>query len=231
MNSTGNFLFTVCSTLISICSVSFSDEHGMGKVIWIVQGGIKHGNIAGRNQLDGVSGATKTLWNASACAEFMVGKLHLETGFILGQTDQHIDYYPTKPERQSESGEKNISLFLLDVPVLYNVQFFPVSLHNRESCRLVVGIGAFASFVLSHRIVSIGSPTMEKLSNWALGPFFRFSYFPVELKGLRPGLYCDIYRSFLPKYFYDQPYFKQNGTAGQLGMINIGISMRFGQKA
>jgi hypothetical protein len=212
--------------IVFSAGVVFPQESVFKNFTWLFGCGIKHASIVGRNRVDGVSGATKTLWNASAGTEIKIKGHYIETGFSFGQTDQHITYHPSalNPDLTA-TGERNISLLLLDIPVLYNFHFLPSTTHP-ESGRLIAGIGAFASCVLSKQIESIGAVSSEKLSGMALGPLFRLSYFPLDLPRIRPGLYFDFCRSFFPKNFYDDPYFKQNGIAGQLGTINAGICFR-----
>jgi hypothetical protein len=180
----------------------------------------------GKSTLDGVSGATKRRWNAAVEAEVAIRGHYLETGLSVGETDQHIEYSPPSPDPRVPSGRRAIKLLLLDVPLLYNFHFFPGSPAHRETARLVVGLGAFTSFVLSKSITAAGAPMPENISSYALGPFFRASLYPLALPGINPGVYFDYYRSLAPKYFYDQPYFKQNGIAGQLGTINAGFCLR-----
>jgi hypothetical protein len=226
MRKIGTFFAFVSAIALMLRHDGFSEEGLLSDLTWILQGGIKHGSVVGRTRVDGMTGATKTLWSASGGAEFKVKRHHLEGGLIFGQTDQHLDYRPEGMDIIKQvSGPMDISLSLLDVNVLYNFHFFPAAA-DRENGRLIVGIGPFASFVLSKEIDFSGVAGPDKLSSWAMGGFFRFSYFPVELNRVRPGLFFDFYRSFFPKYFYDYAYFKDNGISGQLGTINFGISFR-----
>jgi hypothetical protein len=225
------FLISGLILLASIGSTVYCREDFFHDLTWLVQGGIKHGSIVGRNKVDGMSGATKTLWNASAAAEFKIKGHRLQTGLIIGKTDQRVNY-SVSPESPFEgvSDGRNISLLLLDIPVLYNFHFFSDSPKGNANGKLIAGIGGFASFVLSKRIdthVNRHDLTpSEKMSDWVIGPFFRLTYLPLDFGRIQPGLFFDFYRSLAPKYFYDDPYFKQNGIAGQLGTINFGISFR-----
>jgi hypothetical protein len=217
--------------VVAICTTAFTEGTLMDNFTWIIQGGIKRGSIVGRNMTDGVSGATKTLWNGTAGAEVKLGRHYLETGVILGQTDQQVNFEPGVADITSTASGQNISLLLLDIPVLYNFHFFPGRPREDESSRLLLGVGAFASFVLSNTITYSGTPDKGKLSKCALGPFFRLSYYPVRIKSVCPGLYFDFYRSLVPKYFYDQTLFRQSGIAGELGTINLGLSVRIHKRA
>jgi hypothetical protein len=226
MNRLRVFFISAFLVVFSIFSTAFAEDYVFGRLSGTIRGGIKRGGIVGKSSLDGVSGATRTLWNAAVEAEVAIKGHYIETGLSVGETDQHVEYYPLSPDPLVASGERNIKLLLLDIPLLYNFHFFPLSPLHRENGRLVVGAGVFASFVLSKEITAVGSPMPEKLSTFALGPFFRVSVYPVEISGISPGLYFDYYRSMAPKYFYDHPYFKQNGIAGQLGTMNFGMCLR-----
>jgi hypothetical protein len=220
------------SGFLSVAAMSagvFSQESIFHNFTWIARGGLKHGSIVGRNQVDGMSGATKTLWSVSAGTEFKVKGHYVETGLNIGKTDQHVHYESLVVGRDIIAiGNRDMSLLLLDIPLLYNFHFFPSKTADAQSSRLVAGVGPFASIVLSKRMSSEGTlRSPEKMSDWALGPFFRLSYFPLEFRRLTPGFYFDFYRSFLPKSFYDNAYFKQNGLAGQLGTMNFGVSFRY----
>jgi hypothetical protein len=198
-------------------------------VTWILQGGIFHGSIVGRNKVDGVSGATKTLWSASAGAEVKIKAHHFQIGCDFGKTDQHIDYQPLSQGGTYDPfrGKRDISLLLLNVPLLYNFHFYPAA---DGIGRLTIGVGGFASFVLSKQINSqADSPGLlppASISSCALGPFFRVAFFPLDFERIQPGLFFDYYRSFIPNHFYDDALFRQNSIAGQLGIISCGISFR-----
>ena len=146
----------------------------------------------------------------------------MEAGFSIGKTDQSIQL----SDRQTETGNGNISLLLMDIPVLYNFHFSPSASSGGKYDRFIVGVGAFVSVVLDREIETAGMIQSGKLSNWAIGPYTRLSCYPFNINGVQPGLYLDMYRSFAPGYFYDQALFKQNGIAGQLGTI-ASIRKRF----
>jgi hypothetical protein len=230
MEKKGTLLLLVLIAVLSLGGTVYCQENFPPKnVTWILQGGIFRGSIVGRNKVDGVSGATKTLWSASAGAEVKIKKHHLQIGCDLGKTDQHIDYQPI-PENSATDpfrGKRDISLLLLNIPVLYNFHFYPAADGNG---RLTIGVGGFASFVLLKQINSqADSPGFlppAGISSCALGPFFRLAYFPLDFERIQPGLFFDFYRSFIPNHFYDDGLFRQNSIAGQLGIISCGISFR-----
>jgi hypothetical protein len=225
MNRIGKWLLGVGILIFSFDSAAYCQEGFFRDVTWILQGGLFHGSIVGRNEVDGMSGATKTLWSASAGAEVNIKGHYLQTGITIGKTDQHVNYVPP-PDMFVIAGERDISLLLLDVPILYNFHFLSEHAGGGDKSCLIASAGGFASFVLSKRIDLHGSMTPAKMSNWALGPFFKLAWFPLDFGRMQPGIFLDFYRSFFPKYFFDHPYFKQNDIAGQLGIINTGISFR-----
>lgn len=214
--------------LIPVLSVSAFclERDAKDNIAWIFQGGIFNGSIVGRSKVDGISGATKSHPGVSAGAEFKIQQHTLYIGGNIGKTDQHIAYHPViSPEVR---GTRDISLLLLDIPVLYSFHLMRDSIGGDG--KMVIGLGGFASVVLSEKIESHpdspGSLPGAKVSNVAAGPFFKVLYYPLAFGKLQTGVYFDFYRSFVPVYFYDDPYFRENNNAGQLGVINLGISVR-----
>lgn len=213
-----------CMVILVVCSQCFSKNTVINGMAWIVHGGIKHGSIVGRSKdIDGLSGASKTLWDASAGTELTIRKHHMEIGISIGETDQRLQL----SDPQTETGNRNISLLLMDIPVLYNFHFSPYTSSGETYDRIIVGIGAFVSVVLEKEIETAGMIQSGKLSNWAAGPYLRLAGYPLNINGVQPGIYLDIYRSFTPRYFYNQPLFRQNGISGQLGSIDLGVAVKF----
>jgi hypothetical protein len=200
------------------CEAGFLQKN----VTWIVDGGVYHGSIVGRNKVDAVSGATKTSFAGSAAAEFNVAGHYVSAGVNIAQSGQHIDY---KDTANGITGERDISLLLLDLPLLYNFHMFKKPSGGRDNPRLIIGLGAFVSFVLSKHIEQNGSVPSASLSLWTMGPYMRIAGYPFSFGRFQPGLYLDFYRSFVPKV-YDEIYFRQNSIAGQLGIMNFGLSLR-----
>jgi hypothetical protein len=192
-------------------------------VLWILETGVYHGSIVGRNNNDAVSGATKTWVTGSGAAEFKVVGQYLSAGVNLAQSDQHVDYNDLA---NGIAGERDISMLLLDLPVLYNFHLFtnPSGVHDNP--HLILSLGGFMSFVLSKQITESGILKPEEMSSWALGPYLRVAGYPFAFRSFQPGLYLDFYRSFVPK-FYDDVYFRQNSISGQLGILSCGLSFRF----
>jgi hypothetical protein len=195
-------------------------------ITWILQVGAYHGSIVGRNRVDAVSGATKTSVAGSAVAEIKVAGQYLSAGVNVAQSGQSVDY---NDPANGVAGERDISLLLLDLPLLYNFHLLTKPSGGRDNPRLILSLGGFMSFVLSKQIVetgTVGAADPEKLSSWALGPYLRVAGYPFAFGGFQPGLYLDFYRSFLPR-FYDDVYFRQNSISGQLGILSGGLSFRF----
>jgi hypothetical protein len=190
---------------------------------WLVQAGAYHGSIVGRNRVDAVSGATKTSATGSVAAEFKVLGHYISAGVNVAQTGQNIDY---KDTANGITGERDISLLMLDLPLLYNFHLFKKPSGGRDNPKLIVSLGGFISFMLNKNIESTGSTPPALLSQWAMGPYLRFAGYPFTFGRFQPGLYLDFYRSFLPKV-YDETYFKQNSISGQLGILSGGLSFRF----
>jgi hypothetical protein len=192
-------------------------------VSWMVQAGAYHGSIVVHNNVDAVSGATKTSVCGSAAAEFKVANHYISAGVNIAQVGQNIDYKDTV---NGITGERDISLLLLDLPLLYNFHLFTKPSSGRDNPRLILSLDGFMSFVLSKQESQTGAVKPEKMSSWALGPYLRIVGYPFSYGRFQPGLYLDFYRSFIPT-FYDEPYFKQNSISGQLGILSGGLSFRF----
>jgi hypothetical protein len=182
-----------------------------------------HGSIVGRDKVDAITGATQSTMAGSAAAEFKLAGHYVSAGVNLGKTNQHVDY---KDTANGITGDRNISLLLLDLPLLYNFHLLKKPSGDRDNPRLILSIGGFLSLVLSKNIEPTGSVPPATLSGWALGPYLRAAGYPFKFGRFQPGLYLDFYRSFAPK-FYDEVYFRKSSIGGQLGIINTGVSLRF----
>lgn len=189
---------------------------------WTDQGNIYHGSIVGRTPVDGITGATPNTHGGTIGVEYNLKGHFIQLMSTYGRTKQTIIYCPPA---EPVAGEREIKLYLLDIPVMYNFHFFPKERYGREFPRLILSVGAFGSFVLHQTIVdtTLGSSVV---SSWALGPFFRAAYYPWPFRRLQPGVFVEFYRSFVPKV-YDDPFFRQNSISGQLGILNSGLSLRF----
>lgn len=209
------------------CCLCHSKDRQMSscqrKTTFLLQGGLYRGSIVGKNKVDAVSGATKSAFGGSVAAEWKIKGNYIQGGFTIGKTDQQIDYNDIAT---GIIGRRNVSMLLLDVPILYDFHMFPRYSEGRDCPWMIIGLGGFGSFVLSKDVNETGHLESKKLSSWAAGPFLKFAVYPFELRRFQPGLYLDFYRSLLPN-FYDDPYFKANAMAGQLGIINMGLSIRF----
>jgi hypothetical protein len=192
-------------------------------VSWILEAGAYHGSIVGRNKVDAVSGATKTSVAGSVAAEFKVLGHYVSAGVNIAQSGQTIDY---KDTANGITGERDISLLLLDLPLLYNFHLLTKPSGGRDNPRLVLSLGGFFSVILDKKIDQSGSTPSAKLSSWGLGPYLRIAGYPFAFGRFRPGLYLDFYRSFVPR-FYDEVYFRQNSISGQLGILSCGLSLKY----
>jgi hypothetical protein len=201
------------------CEAGFLQKN----VTWIVGGGVYHGSIVGRNKVDAVSGATKTAFGGAAAAELNIKGQYIQAGLNIGLTDQTINYNDTA---QGIVGRRDISLVLLDAPLLFNFHLLKNPSGDRDNPRLILSIGGFISFVLSKRVTESGTVAPADMSSWALGPYLRIAGYPFTFGRFQPGLFLDFYRSFAPK-FYDDVYFRQNSISGQLGILSCGLSVRF----
>ena len=197
---------------------SFKDN-----ITWLVQAGAYHGSIVGRNRVDAVSGATRTSVGGSVAAEVKVLGQYLSLGINVGQTGQSIDY---KDTANAVTGGRDLSLLLVDVPLLYNFHFFKNPSGGRDNPRLVIGLGVFLSLLADWRVADDGSTPPATLSRWGCGPYLRAAGYPFAFGRFQPGLYLDVYRSFVPR-LYDEVYFRQNSISGQLGILTGGLSLRF----
>lgn len=193
------------------------------RVTWLVQLGAYHGSIVGRNRVDAVSGATRTAVAGAVAAEVKVLGQYLSLGVNLGQTGQSIDY---NDAANAITGSRDLSLLLVDFPLLYNFHLFTNPSGGRDNPRLVLGLGVFLSAVANWKVVDAGSTPSAKLSRYGCGPYLRLAAYPLAFGRFQPGLFLDVYRSFVPR-FYDEAYFKQNSISGQLGILTGGISLRF----
>lgn len=216
--------FPVAVMVAGIISVALGEDGFLqNNVAWLLEAGVFHGSIVGRNRVDAVSGATKTSVSASAAAEVKVLGQYISAGVNIEQTGQSIDYKDTV---NSMTGTRDISLVLLDLPLLYNIHLLRKPLCGRDNPRLVLSIGGFLSFVLSKQVDETGAPAASHIASGALGPYLRVAGYPFAFGRFQPGLFLDFYRSFVPR-FYDDVYFRQNSISGQLGILSAGLSMRF----
>jgi hypothetical protein len=222
----GTYGVAIVSLLMAFgitADASGADNFLQKSVTWIVQGGVFRGSIVGRNKIDAVTGATKTAFSGAAATEFNIKGHYLQVGANIGQTSQTVEYHDAS---KGIDGTRDISLLLLDLPLIYNFHLFTDHSGGHNTPRLVLGLGGFSSFVLSRRIDESGAVGNASMSSWAMGPFLRAAAYPYALNRFQPGLFFDFYRSFVPQ-FYDDAYFKANSIAGQLGIINFGLSIRY----
>ena len=180
-----------------------------------------HGSVVGRNKIDGLTGATKNGHGTAVGVEYNLKGHALQAEVSFGWTKQSIDY---GPPAEALSGKRDITLYLLDIPIMYNFHLLKKERFGREFPRLILSTGGFGSLVLKQKIVD---STLESadVSLWALGPYLRAAYYPWPFKWLQPGIFLEFHRSFVPKV-YDDVFFNENGIAGQLGIMNVGITLR-----
>ncbi len=206
-----------------IVGAAFSGEAlaGLRDFVFTLQGNRYHGSIVGRNRVDGLTGATKNGHGATLGVEYNLKGHPLQASATFGWTKQNVSY---GPPAENVQGNREIKLYLLDIPVMYNFHLLKTERFGRMFPRLILSSGAFITFVLRQQISDsvLISPDVSKL---AMGPFLRAAYYPYPFKYLRPGIFLEFYRSFVPKV-YDDPLFRQNGIAGQLGIMNFGIAVR-----
>jgi hypothetical protein len=219
------FMFLSVSVMMAglICAAPGEEGFLRNNVAWLVEAGVFHGSIVGRKRIDAVSGATRTSVSASTAAEVKVLGQYVSAGVNIEQTGQSIDY---KDTANSVTGTRDISLVLLDLPLLYNIHLLKQPSGGRDNPRLVLSIGGFVSFVLSKRMDETGTPAPYHMASGALGPYLRVVGYPFAFGRFQPGLFLNFYRSFVPR-FYDDVYFRQNSISGQLGILSAGLSMRF----
>lgn len=189
-------------------------------LVWSVQGSVYHGSIVGRNNVDGITGASPNTFGSTMSAEYNLKGHFIQAMATFGRTKQTITY---GPPAQTVAGEREINLYLLDIPVMYSFHFFSQERFGRELPRLILSAGAFGSIVLHQEIVDTVMKSSD-VSSWALGPFLRIAYHPWPFKWLQPGVFLDFYRSFVPNV-YDDPLFNENGMAAR-GILNMGIALR-----
>jgi hypothetical protein len=115
---------------------------------------------------------------------------------------------------------------LLDLPLLYNLHLIKNPAGDRDNPRLVLSLGGFCTFVLNRKTDDVGTAPSATLSSWGLGPYLRAAAYPIAFGRFQPGLYLNFYRSFAPK-FYDEIYFRQNSSSGQLGILSCGLSLKY----
>lgn len=214
---------------LCFCTVAAAvdDDLPQRKFIWTVQGNVYHGSIVGRTKVDGISGASPNTHGATVGVEYNLKGHFLQMMLTYGRTKQTIEYNLTE---QGIAGKREIRLHLFDLPLMYNFHFFRKPAYNRDNPRLILSPGIFFSFLLNKTVNDSGSlESLEtsKYSPWASGIFLRAAWYPYPFKAVQPGIFLEFYRSFLPKPVYDDPYFRENGISGQLGILNTGISLRF----
>ncbi|MBN1575222.1 MAG: hypothetical protein JW913_01625 [Chitinispirillaceae bacterium] len=212
------YCLTACIAAVSLFG---EDVPRTRNLIFNLQGNFYHGSIVGRNHVDGISGATKNGHGTTVGVEYNLKGHPLQAEVTFGWTKQSIHY---GPPTEAVAGERDIKLYLLNIPVMYSFHFFPKQRFGRDFPRLILSAGAFGSFTLLQEIVD---STLESpdVSSWALGPFLRAAYYPWPFKWLQPGIFLEFYRSFVPNV-YDDRLFNDDGIAGQLGIMNMGISLR-----
>jgi hypothetical protein len=191
-------------------------------LIWTTRFNVYHGSIVGRNKVDGLSGATKSLHSGTIGVEYNLKGHYLQGLVTLGRTRQTLSYHLPS---EGISGERSIDLWLLDIPLMYNFHFFTRERFGRDNPRLILSTGGFVTFLL-HESITDSSLSSPHASSWALGPFVRAAFFPFAFRLLQPGVFLELYRSFAPTV-YDDRFFKENGISGQLGILNTGFSLRF----
>lgn len=223
MNIRNQASLTVCfAVCIAVDAVFGEPVLRSRNFIFDLQGNIfYHGSIVGRNKVDGLTGATKNGHGTTVGVEYNLKGHPLQAELSFGWTKQWIKY---GPPAEDISGKRDITLYLLDIPVMYNFHFLKKERFGREFPRLILSVGAFASFILPREIVDTTLESAD-VSSWALGPFLRAAYYPWPLKWIQPGIFLEFSRSFVPKV-YDDVFFNENGIAGQLGIMNLGITLR-----
>lgn len=189
---------------------------------WSVQGNVYHGSIVGRTKVDGISGATPTTHGATIGVEYNLKGHFIQAMATFGRTKQTVTY---GPPAEIVSGNREIKLYLLDLPVMYNFHLFNKERFGRTFPRLMLGIGAFGSFTLHQDIIDT-TLASSAVALWALGPYLRAAYCPWPFRLVQPGFFLEFYRSFVPKV-YDDRLFDDNAISGQLGVLNMGILLRF----
>jgi hypothetical protein len=200
----------------------FSD--GSGKIsllVGIAAGGLVENmemtGIAGVADVDAITGATQTLFNAGIHSERDIKGHKFETGLDYLSFDQSIKY---QLPSLTVTGTRAVQFQQLRLPLTYNFHF---SKDNRNYPGLILKAGLSVGYTFSKEITDSGNPPAYRFNDWDYGPLLGVSVYPRQFQGrFRTGIYLDLYRG---SRIYDDIYHRAEGMGGQ-SFMKFGIILQ-----
>lgn len=219
-------IFTILSCNMTKKSlVRENDDSGQYSTISILAGLSYGGHVdntvmSGINDvsnIDAVTGATKTRFNAGIHTEINLKGHFIETGLDYISFDQSVEY---KLPSFSVAGNRDFNFHQLRLPLTYNLHLFK---NNQNYPGLILKAGLSVGYTFSKSITGNGNVPDYKFTNWDYGPTLGFMIYPLQFKqNYRMGIYLDLYRG---SRIYEDIYHQSEGMGGH-SFMKFGIVLQ-----
>ena len=206
--------------ITSLLSLSFA-ESAIAPQWTSIGGAVSWATIAGKNDVDGVTGATRVGWGAMVSGNWLVfGKHFLKVSIDVTKTHHDLTYSDSV---RDVHGTRSISLLLVSVPILYMIPLGKPREGKPSIPLYSIGIGPFFGYVADKTVHEEGNLDNCSFNNFYVGPYLKAEINPFDFyKDFSLGFYLDIFRTFFIRT-YDDHYYNANASAGDIGAIEIGV--------
>jgi len=221
---TRTYLFWAVLAL-SICGCSTTNNSGRHSTISILAGLSSGGlvenremsGINGVSNIDTITGATRTFYNAGIHTEINLKGHSIETGLDYISFDQSVEY---ELPSLSVSGNRDFSFHQLRLPLTYNLHLFK---NSQNYPRLILKAGMSTGYTFAESVTEDGNVPDYKFTNWDYGPTLGILIYPLQLKqNYRVGFYLDLYRG---SRIYEDIYHEAEGIGGH-SFLKYGILLQ-----
>jgi hypothetical protein len=166
------------------------------------------------SNIDAVTGATKTRFNAGIHTEINLKSHYIETGLDYISFDQSVEY---KLPSFSVAGNRDFNFHQLRLPLTYNLHLFK---NSQNYPLLILKAGMSVGYTFSESVTHNGNIPDYKFTKWDYGPTIGIAVYPIQFKqSYRMGIYMDLYRG---SQIYEDIYHQSEGMGGH-SFIKFGI--------
>lgn len=170
----------------------------------------------GNEEIDGITGASKSRFQLSVNGDIQLGKRHfIGTGIELASLNYQLDY-----DIDDYDGKVKINAFHLRIPLTYKIGF----LYEKDDVsRLLIRAGLYIGIPLNNEITSTGKvPKEYAIRNSDFGFILGLHGYPITIqKHFHIGFLLNFYRGVVN--FYDDHYKFKN----PLATSNLGIEFKY----
>ena len=163
------------------------------------------------SELDAITGATKTLYNAGVHTEVNLKGHKIETGIDYIGFDQSVKY---ELPSLSIDGKRDFRFHQLRLPLTYNLHLFK----NRQSYpKLVLQGGISVGYTFVKSVTDHGNVPDYEFKSMDYGPALGITIYPINpIWKYRLGIYIDLYRG---SQIYSDIYHRAEGIGGHSFMM------------